>query len=79
MKCDNFEIAATPFIHHAYCKCGKSLVQVSNGFFSKAMYCPKCENVYTLKLVKVPAKKIGNDFIDQCREECQRKENRKKT
>ena len=67
MKFDNFEITASPFIHHAYCKCGKSLIQVANGFISKAMYCPKCENVYVLKLIKVPYKKIKEEFIAQCR------------
>ena len=66
---ENFQIAATPFIHHAYCKCGESLIEVSNGLLSKVMYCPKCENVYQLKLIKISDRKLNQDFIDQCRQE----------
>jgi len=67
---NGFEIHAEPFISKATCKCGKSeLVQVPNGFLGIAMYCPECENVYTLKMIKVPANKLNQDFIDQCRDE----------
>lgn len=66
---DNFKIAASPYIHSAYCKCGNSLHEVSNGLFSVAMYCPKCENVYLLKLVKLPQSKVTKQFLEQCREE----------
>jgi len=68
MKFDDFEIHAAPFISNAYCKdCHNSLKQVSNGWFSKAMFCPKCENVYLVKLIKVPQKKIDEDFLKQAR------------
>ena len=82
MKVSGCEIHAKPFITDAYCKCGESLVQVSNGFFSIAMYCPKCENVYGLKLIKYPAKYISAVYINQCRKEARQKgerENDRKT
>jgi len=69
MKFDDFEINAAPFISHAYCKCGNNLKMVSNGWFSKAMFCPKCEKVYQLKLIKVPDKKVNPEFLEQCRKE----------
>ncbi|MFX0212226.1 MAG: hypothetical protein ACFFDT_40005 [Candidatus Hodarchaeota archaeon] len=70
MQFENFEIAASPFITKAYCRdCHESLVQVSNGWFSKAMFCPKCENVYVVKLVKVQKAKINKEFLEQARKE----------
>jgi hypothetical protein len=65
----NFKIAASPFIHDAYCGCGKRLEQVSNGLFSVALFCPHCENVYIPKLIKLPEKKVTKEFLEQCREE----------
>jgi hypothetical protein len=67
---NNFQIGATPYIHHAYCKCGETLREVSNGLLSKAMFCPKCESIYMLTLRKVPSKLITKDFMKQCKEEC---------
>lgn len=69
MKFIGFSIHATPFIHGAMCKCGTDLKEVSNGFISTAMFCPKCENVYLLKLIKQPTEKISKRFLEQCREE----------
>ena len=66
---NKFKISAAPFITDAYCKCGNGLKQVTNGLMSVAMYCPKCENVYTLKLIKAPAKDVTEKFLKQCREE----------
>lgn len=57
-------------IEDANCKCGTKLVQVSNGFLGSAMYCPTCENVYILKLIKAPAKQVTESFLKQCRKEC---------
>ena len=74
---DKFKIAATPFIYDAYCKCGNSLIEVSNGWFSISMFCPKCEKVYGLKLVKIPDKKISKEFLEQCRKEVKKKEKSK--
>ena len=74
---DNFKIAATPFIHDARCKCGKALIEVSNGWFSISMFCPKCENIYQLKLIKIPDKKINKEFLEQCRKEVKKKEKSK--
>jgi hypothetical protein len=70
MLFEKFKIHATPHISDAYCECGDKLEQVSNGWFSVAMYCLKCESVYTLQLRKVPKKKVTKKFLEQCREEC---------
>jgi hypothetical protein len=70
---DGFKIAATPFICDAYCKCGSRLIEVTNGLLSTAMYCPKCENVYALKLVKVPSKRVGDGFLQMCRNKVKNK------
>jgi len=79
MKFDNFEIHASPFITNAVCnKCGTGLEEVSNGWFSKAMYCPKCEGVFTIKLVKVPSKKVSKEFIEGCRKQVKKKNKRVK-
>ena len=73
MKFKNFSISAYTRIVDAHCDCRAELVEVSNGFLSSAMYCPKCENVYILKLVKVPKSKINDAFLKQSREEYQLK------
>ncbi len=78
MKADGCEICATLFLTHGSCKCGESLVQVDNGWLSKAMFCPKCENVYVLKLTKVPNKQVSENFIAQCRKEVKNKGGKKK-
>jgi len=68
MQFDGFEIHASPFFSNAYCReCGENLIEVKNGRLSQAMYCPKCENVYLLKLIKVPQKKITAEFLEQAR------------
>jgi len=69
MKFDNFSIHAFPKITDAYCKCGESLRQVSNGWISVVMFCVKCENVYELVLRKIPKKKVTEKFLVQCRED----------
>ncbi len=68
----NFEIHATPHIMQAYCNCGHSLNELSSDFTSSAMFCSKCENVYALKLIKVPAKKLNPKFMEQCRKEAKK-------
>lgn len=72
MNFDKFEIHARPFITNASCKCKASLKMIRNGWFSNAMYCPKCEAVYQLKLIKVPSKKITEKYLIQCRDELAR-------
>lgn len=69
MKFDNFEVHASPHIMNAYCKCGKTLTEVSNGWFSRAMFCTKCKNVYTIKLIKVPDKQINKEFLEHAEKE----------
>lgn len=64
-----FRISADPFITDAYCECGADLKEVSNGWFSRAMFCPKCHNVYELKLIKFAKNKINADFIKEAIEE----------
>jgi len=68
MQFEGFSIHAVPHIMNAYCKCGESLNQVSNGWISKVMYCSKCENIYELVLRKIPNKKVTEKFLIQCRE-----------
>lgn len=67
MQFDGFSIHAIPHITDAYCKCGEGLNQVSNGWISVVMYCPKCENIYELGLRKTPNKKVAEKFLIQCR------------
>ena len=69
----NFKLYATIHLLDAFCECGERLIEVSNGWFSKAGYCPKCENVYVLKLVKVPKRKVSREFLEQCRAEVKRR------
>lgn len=64
---DGFKIAATPFITDAYCKYGHRLIEVPNGILSSALFCPKCEDVYQLKLVKTHKSKVTEEFLQQCR------------
>ncbi len=66
---DRFKIHATPHIADAYCECKVKLHEVSNGLLSTAMYCPKCESVYLLKLVKLAKKKVTSEFLKQCKQE----------
>ena len=65
----NFEIHASPNIQNARCKCGTMLEEVSNGWVSTALFCPKCENVYVLKLVKLSASKVSPEFLAQAKKE----------
>lgn len=70
MVYEDFEIHARPYIINAYCRgCGTELKEVSNGFLSHALFCPKCESVYLPKIMKVPKKKISAGYIKQCRDE----------
>lgn len=70
MKFDGFSIHAQPFIMDAYCKIDRArLVEVSNGFLSSALFCPKCEAVYLLRMVKLHKSKVTPEFLEQCREE----------
>jgi hypothetical protein len=79
MQFPDFSIHAEPFISKAYCKkCHGSCQQVSNGWFSACLFCPTCEIVYELKMVKVPEKKVSEEFLAQAREEVERKKKRRK-
>jgi len=75
---DDFEIHASPFMTNAYCKvCRGSLVEVSNGWFSSAMFCPKCKIAYTVKLIKVPDKQVSKEFLEQAEKEANKKQHTK--
>jgi len=64
---DGFEIHFFERITDANCECGNRLTEVSNGWISAALFCTKCENVYILKKIKLPKKKITKEFLTQCR------------
>jgi thiol-disulfide isomerase/thioredoxin len=68
MKFKNFEIHASPFIINAYCRCGGTLKEVPNGWFSIALFCPKCESIYVPKLVKMPRKQINKEYLNELKE-----------
>ena len=72
MILSNFEIHAVPYITRGKCKCGNYAKEVSNGIVGRAMFCPNCETVYELKMVKIPEKKISEEFLEQCRQEAQK-------
>jgi hypothetical protein len=72
MMFDGFNLHAIPHITEAYCtnkECKKrdELTEVSNGFLSRALFCPNCESVYVIKLVKVPSKQITPQYLNNCR------------
>lgn len=69
---DGFKLHAIPHITEAYCtnkECKKrgELTEVSNGFLSRALFCPNCESVYLIKLVRVQPKKITPQYLENCR------------
>ena len=70
-----FEIHAIPKIEPGSCpNCRWDLRAVSNGFFSKAFFCSKCEGVYLIELRKAPKNKVSEEFLEQCRKEIPKKE-----
>lgn len=70
MRFNGFEIHALPRVEVDSCKkCKVPPKPVSNGFFSKAWFCPKCESVYLLGIRKAPKKMISERFLEQCRKE----------
>ena len=67
----DFEVRAYPVIEKAVCKCGHYCEVVSNGFLAEAMFCPKCETVYELRMIKVPDKKVSKEYLEQCKKRTQ--------
>lgn len=60
---DNFTLRAYPRIVESYCtKCHSDLKEVDNGWLSSALFCPKCESVFVLKLVKLPDAKVSPEW-----------------
>lgn len=69
MKFKNFSLRAEPIIQNAYCSnCRNLLIEVPNGLISPVWYCEHCENVYALRLIKVPGEKVSERFLKICRE-----------
>ena len=80
MVYEGFKIHSYEKIMEAYCsnkRCKKKpeLMEVSNGFISRALFCPDCKSVYVLKLERV--EKVSKEFLDQCLDQLEH-ENRKK-
>jgi len=70
MNLGDIRILAEPYIARTPCReCHNYLKEVSNGLLDTVLFCPKCEIVYEVKLVKVPDKKISSRFLDHCRKE----------
>lgn len=66
MNFGGFEIHAIPVIERARCRhCRGKCHPVPNGFFEKALFCPKCEIVYQIKMIKVP--QVPEEYLEQCR------------
>jgi predicted deacetylase len=77
-----FNLHATPTLHEAYCtnkKCKEKpeLVEVSNGFVSRAWFCTECYNVYVLNLVR--EEKVSKEFLQQCLDEVGRDQVRRES
>ena len=69
MKFKNFSLQATPIIQNPRCNnCGSILTEMSDGFFSSVWYCPLCDNIYKLKLVKIPDCRITKEFLKHCQD-----------
>lgn len=72
---EGFKIHSYERIHEAYCtshKCRKKrpeLIEVSNGFLSRSLFCPECHSVYVLKLERYPKEKVKKEFLQQCLDE----------
>lgn len=74
MKFKNFSLQAEPIIRDAYCSnCRGLLTEVRNNLISSVWYCKKCENVYELRLIKVPSEKVSKRFLKVCREKMRKK------
>ena len=70
MDYGNFTLTAYPRIVEAMCpKCRHDLKEVSNGWFSSAMFCPKCETAFALKLIKIPDNKVNPKWRDEARQQ----------
>ena len=72
MRSHEYRLLAKIVIADVYCKeCHNLLVEVRDGWFESALFCPKCKNVYALKLTKIPNKKISKEFLEQAEKEAQ--------
>lgn len=74
-----FKLHAIPHVAEAYCtkkgckrKGNGELIEVSNGFLSRAFFCPECQTVYGLELRPISPKKISKEYLQQCFEYVER-------
>lgn len=74
MTFDGFKIIADAHIIDATCRqCHHDMSEISNGWFSSALFCPHCDSVYVLKMIRVSDGNVTPEFIKQAKEEIQRK------
>ncbi len=72
---EGFKIHSVEHIQEAYCqnkrcKTKPEMLEVSNGFLSRALFCPACHSVYILRLELVPkTHKNYKEFKQQCLDE----------
>jgi hypothetical protein len=61
-----FEIIAFPKIIRASCKtCGNEMIEIPDGWFASALYCTSCNDIYTLRLLRVDKKKIDKHLLKE--------------
>jgi len=73
MEFKDFSLHASVHLCDAYCrKCQGKLVEVPDGWFSKGLFCPHCEIVYTIKLVQVPSKRVDKRWLKSVKEKLKR-------
>ena len=70
MNFGGLRIVAEPNIQDAVCKkCDNYCIIVDDGFVGNMLFCPKCEIVYELKLVKIQDKYINKEYLEQCKKQ----------
>lgn len=70
----DFDVRAVPRILEPLCpmsKCRGDLIEIDNGWFSKAWWCPKCEKAFVLGFVKIknPDRKVIDAQLAEIKEE----------
>lgn len=77
MNFGQFEIHAIPVIERARCRhCRGDCLPVPNGFFEKVLFCPKCDIVYRITMIKVPEDKVPEEYLEQCKRYARKKHER---
>ena len=68
MEYDDFKIDAAPILTATCKRCHGKCETINDGFLRKAFYCPHCDHVYTLRLVKLPEKQLDPEYRKILRE-----------